>query len=45
MLEYTKSVQFMWMLIEGLYLHNQIAVSVFSKKPNYFIFYAIGWGK
>lgn len=34
----------MWMLIEGLFLHNMIAVSVFSGKPNYFIFYIIGWG-
>ena len=33
------------MLVEGLYLHNQIAVSVFSKKPNYTIFYAMGWGE
>jgi len=33
------------MLIEGMYLHNQIAVSVFSKKPNYIIFYALGWGE
>ena len=45
LLEYTKSVMFLWMLIEGLYLHNQIAVSVFSKKPNYTIFYAMGWGE
>ncbi|XP_060573131.1 PDF receptor-like [Ruditapes philippinarum] len=44
LLEYTKTVQFMWMLIEGMYLHNQIAVSVFSKNPNYMIFYAMGWG-
>ncbi|KAH3715038.1 hypothetical protein DPMN_057742 [Dreissena polymorpha] len=44
LLEYTKTVQFMWMLIEGMYLHNQIAVSVFSKKPNYVVFYCMGWG-
>ena len=45
LLEYTKTVKFMWMFIEGLYLHNMIAVSVFSGKPNYAIFYAMGWGK
>ncbi|XP_071157855.1 PDF receptor-like isoform X2 [Mytilus edulis] len=44
LLEYTKTVQFMWMLIEGLFLHNMIAVSVFSGKPNYLIFYLLGWG-
>ncbi|KAH3715019.1 hypothetical protein DPMN_057722 [Dreissena polymorpha] len=44
LLEYTKTVQFMWMLIEGMYLHNQIAVSVFSKKANYVVFYSMGWG-
>ncbi|XP_052809633.1 PDF receptor-like [Mya arenaria] len=44
LVEYTKTVSFMWMLIEGMYLHNQIAVSVFSKKPNYVVFYAMGWG-
>ncbi|XP_021374228.1 PDF receptor-like [Mizuhopecten yessoensis] len=44
MIEYTKTVQFMWMLIEGLYLHNMIAVSVFSGRPNYIVFYLMGWG-
>ncbi|KAL5007212.1 hypothetical protein ScPMuIL_016018 [Solemya velum] len=44
LMEYTATVQFMWMLIEGLYLHNMIAVSVFSGSPNYLIFYLIGWG-
>ncbi|KAK0044931.1 PDF receptor, partial [Biomphalaria pfeifferi] len=44
LLEYTKTVKFMWMFVEGIYLHNMIAVSVFSGKPNYVIFYTIGWG-
>ncbi|KAH9518352.1 hypothetical protein Btru_016506 [Bulinus truncatus] len=44
LLEYTKTVKFMWMFIEGIYLHNMIAVSVFSGKPNYVVFYTIGWG-
>ncbi|CAL1528814.1 unnamed protein product [Lymnaea stagnalis] len=44
LLEYTKTVKFMWMFIEGIYLHNMIAVSVFSGKPNYIVFYSIGWG-
>ncbi|CAH1789417.1 unnamed protein product, partial [Owenia fusiformis] len=41
--EYTKTVMFMWMLIEGIQLHNMIAISVFSNKPNYKLFYALGW--
>ncbi|XP_050418764.1 PDF receptor isoform X2 [Patella vulgata] len=44
LLEYTKTVKFMWMFIEGLYLHNMIAVSVFSSKPSYALYYTVGWG-
>ncbi|KAI0243281.1 PDF receptor [Lamellibrachia satsuma] len=42
--EYSKTVMFMWMFIEGVYLHNMVVVSVFSGKPNYILYYAIGWG-
>ncbi|KAK3741979.1 hypothetical protein RRG08_024725 [Elysia crispata] len=42
--EYTRTVKFMWMFLEGFYLHNMIAVSVFSGKPNYVIYFLIGWG-
>lgn len=45
LLEYTESVQFMWMLVEGIHLHNIIAVSFFSGKPNYVFYYILGWGK
>ncbi|XP_022310010.2 PDF receptor-like [Crassostrea virginica] len=44
LLEYTESVQFMWMLVEGIHLHNIIAVSFFSGKPNYVFYYILGWG-
>ncbi|RUS82102.1 hypothetical protein EGW08_010147 [Elysia chlorotica] len=43
--EYTRTVKFMWMFLEGFYLHNMIAVSVFSGKPNYVIYFLIGWGE
>ncbi|XP_048754972.2 PDF receptor-like [Ostrea edulis] len=43
LLEYTESVQFMWMFVEGIHLHNIIAVSFFSGKPNYFVYYVLGW--
>lgn len=35
----------MWMLVEGIHLHNIIAVSFFSGKPNYIFYYILGWGK
>ena len=43
--EYTKTVMFMWMFIEGFYLHNMLVVSVFSSRPNYIMFYLAGWGE
>ena len=43
--EYTRTVMFMWMFIEGFYLHNIIVVTVFSCEPNYLCYYALGWGK
>ena len=45
LMEYTKTVMFMWMFIEGIYLHNMVAVSVFSGGPNYIVYYLLGWGK
>lgn len=44
-IEYTKTVVFAWMFIEGLYLHNKLIVSVFTFKPNYLLYYIIGWGE
>ncbi|GAB1603410.1 PDF receptor-like [Argonauta hians] len=44
LLEYTKTVSFMWMFLEGFYLHNMIVVSVFSGNPKYKIYYLLGWG-
>jgi hypothetical protein len=43
--EYTKTAMFAWMFIEGYHLHTKLIVSVFSFKPNYVIYYTIGWGK
>lgn len=42
-LEYTKTTMFMWIFIEGLYLHNVIAVAVFN--DSFLKFYsAVAWG-
>ncbi|XP_077863759.1 corticotropin-releasing factor receptor 2-like [Saccoglossus kowalevskii] len=32
-----------WMFLEGLFLLSRITVSVFSKEPNFIVFYIIGW--
>lgn len=44
LLEYAKTAMFMWMFIEGLYLHNMITVTVFQERQYYGIYYAMGWG-
>nr|AKQ63005.1 orphan G-protein coupled receptor 11 [Platynereis dumerilii] len=44
MVEYTKTVMFVWMFIEGMYLHNMLVVSVFTGRPKYMLFYILGWG-
>ena len=43
--EYTQTAMFMWMFLEGMYLHNTLVISVFSGKPNYVLYNCIGWGK
>ncbi|XP_014676785.1 PREDICTED: PDF receptor-like [Priapulus caudatus] len=44
LLEYAKTAMFMWFLLEGVTLHNMVAIAVFSSKPNYVIYYLAGWG-
>ncbi|XP_074040524.1 pigment-dispersing factor receptor isoform X2 [Leptinotarsa decemlineata] len=43
LLEYTKTAMFMWMFIEGLYLHNMITVTVFQEYTYIKIYCYIGW--
>jgi PDF receptor len=35
---------FLWMFIEGLYLHNVVTVTVFQGRFPHVIYAAIGWG-
>ncbi|KAK0054634.1 corticotropin-releasing factor receptor 2, partial [Biomphalaria pfeifferi] len=35
---------FSWMLVEGIYLHNRLVVTVFPSAAPFRIFYFIGWG-
>lgn len=43
LLEYSKTAMFMWMFIEGLYLHNIITVTVFQEYRYMKIYIYIGW--
>ncbi|CAB3365838.1 Hypothetical predicted protein [Cloeon dipterum] len=44
LLEYARTAMFMWMFIEGLYLHNMITVTVFQEKFHYLFYTLMGWG-
>lgn len=44
LLEYARTAMFMWMFIEGLYLHNMVTVTVFQEKSYYAAYTAVGWG-
>ncbi|XP_061397751.1 PDF receptor [Musca vetustissima] len=44
LLEYAKTAMFMWMFIEGWYLHNMVTVSVFQGRFPYKLYSIVGWG-
>ncbi|XP_048516350.1 PDF receptor isoform X3 [Athalia rosae] len=44
LLEYARTAMFMWMFIEGLYLHNVITVTVFQETSYYRTYRLVGWG-
>lgn len=35
---------FMWMFIEGLYLHNVVTVTVFQERFPHKMYISLGWG-
>lgn len=43
-LEYTRTTMFMWMFIEGLYLHNMITVTVFQEYSYIKLYIYLGYG-
>uniref|UniRef100_A0A1B0CLN9 G-protein coupled receptors family 2 profile 2 domain-containing protein n=1 Tax=Lutzomyia longipalpis TaxID=7200 RepID=A0A1B0CLN9_LUTLO len=43
-LEYARTAMFMWMFIEGLYLHNMVTVTVFQVQFPFMSYVALGWG-
>ncbi|XP_018329327.1 PDF receptor [Agrilus planipennis] len=43
LLEYAKTTMFMWIFIEGLYLHNIITVTVFQEYSYMKLYFWMGW--
>lgn len=44
LLEFARTAMFLWMFIEGLYLHNVVTVTVFQGRFPHVIYAALGWG-
>ncbi|XP_038122110.1 PDF receptor isoform X2 [Culex quinquefasciatus] len=44
LLEYARTSMFMWMFIEGLYLHNVVTVTVFQGRFPHALYAFVGWG-
>ncbi|KAL3832331.1 hypothetical protein ACJMK2_023984 [Sinanodonta woodiana] len=42
--QYTTLANIFWMFVEGLFLHNQLVVAVFTTEAPFKLFYCIGWG-
>lgn len=43
--EYFQTCVFLWMLVEGIHIHNVIAVSVFPSKRGLWPYHLLAWGK
>jgi len=43
--EFTKTVMFSWIFIEGLHIHSRLVLDVFVTIPNYLAYHAIAWGR
>ncbi|XP_034943280.1 PDF receptor [Chelonus insularis] len=44
LLEYARTAMFMWMFIEGFFLHNMVTVTVFQETAYYRMYRLVGWG-
>lgn len=45
MMQYSVMANNYWLLVEGIYLHSLLVITVFSEKKYFYIYMAIGWGK
>ncbi|KAM8879177.1 glucagon receptor isoform 2-T2 [Spinachia spinachia] len=44
MMQYSVMANNYWLLVEGIYLHSLLVITVFSERKYFFIYLAIGWG-
>lgn len=45
MMQYSVMANNYWLLVEGIYLHSLLVITVFSEKKYFYVYMAIGWGK
>lgn len=45
MMQYSVMANNYWLLVEGIYLHSLLVITVFSEKKYFYLYLAIGWGK
>uniref|UniRef100_A0A673IN95 Glucagon receptor-like n=1 Tax=Sinocyclocheilus rhinocerous TaxID=307959 RepID=A0A673IN95_9TELE len=44
MMQYSVMANNYWLLVEGLYLHSLLVITVFSERNYFYIYLCIGWG-
>lgn len=44
MMQYSVMANNYWLLVEGIYLHSLLVITVFSEKKYFYIYLGIGWG-
>lgn len=45
MMQYSVMANNYWLLVEGIYLHSLLVITVFSERKYFYIYLVIGWGK
>lgn len=45
MMQYSVMANNYWLLVEGIYLHSLLVITVFSERKYFYIYLTIGWGK
>lgn len=45
MMQYSIMANSYWLLVEGIYLHNLLVITVFTERNYFKIYLCIGWGE
>lgn len=45
MMQYSITANSYWLLVEGIYLHNLLVVTVLTERNYFGLYLCIGWGK